>query len=134
MKMRHFVKKKVRVEMMPLIDAMFLLLVFFIYAMLSMVLHKGVDVNLPQISTIQMDREDYDVISITDTGELFWNKERVTHILLCSLLQELLERKKTPHIYISADKNAKHLWVMDVMDLLRESGIKKMFFELDKNA
>ena len=37
-------EKKARVEMLPLIDVVFLLLVFFIYAMLSMVLHRGLRV------------------------------------------------------------------------------------------
>ena len=32
-----------RVEMLPLIDIVFLLLVFFIYAMLSMAVHRGMD-------------------------------------------------------------------------------------------
>jgi biopolymer transport protein ExbD len=39
--------KKARIEMLPLIDIVFLLLVFFIYAMLSMAVHRGLPVELP---------------------------------------------------------------------------------------
>lgn len=121
-------------EMMPLIDTMFLLLVFFIYAMLGMVVHKGVDVNLPQSSMVQTDHENYDVVSVTETGDLFWNKETVNQVSLRLRVQELQDRKKDPPIYISADENAKHRWVMGVMDLLRELGIKKIFFELEQKS
>ena len=40
-------KKRARIEMLPMIDIVFLLLVFFIYAMLSMAVHRGLPVNLP---------------------------------------------------------------------------------------
>ncbi|MBN1670430.1 MAG: biopolymer transporter ExbD [Kiritimatiellae bacterium] len=39
--------RRARVEIVPLIDVVFLLLVFFIYAMLSMTIHRGVEVQLP---------------------------------------------------------------------------------------
>ena len=47
-----FEVKKARILMIPLIDIVFLLLVFFIYAMLSMVVHRGFKVDLPQATTI----------------------------------------------------------------------------------
>ena len=39
--------KKARIELIPLLDVVFLLLVFFIYAILSMSVHQGVRVTLP---------------------------------------------------------------------------------------
>ena len=39
--------KKPRIEMLPLIDIVFLLLIFFIYAMLSMAVHRSLPVSLP---------------------------------------------------------------------------------------
>ena len=43
-----------RIEILPLIDIVFLLLVFFIYAMLSMAVHRGVPVDLPLSSETAM--------------------------------------------------------------------------------
>ena len=45
MKVELPVQKKARIEMLPLIDIVFLLLVFFIYAMLSMAVHRGLPVE-----------------------------------------------------------------------------------------
>ena len=47
MKISHFHTRPPRVEMLPLIDIVFLLLVVFIYTMLSMAVHRGLPVNLP---------------------------------------------------------------------------------------
>ncbi|MEA3548433.1 MAG: biopolymer transporter ExbD, partial [Thermodesulfobacteriota bacterium] len=52
-----------RIEMLPLIDIVFLLLVFFIYAMLSMAVHHGQSVDLPQSSSAVLEMQD--AISIT---------------------------------------------------------------------
>lgn len=41
-------ERKARIEMVPLIDCMFLLLVFFMYAMVTMTVHRGIRVNLPR--------------------------------------------------------------------------------------
>ena len=42
--------------MLPLIDIVFLVLVFFIYAMLSMAVHRGLPVILPSSSTAKIDK------------------------------------------------------------------------------
>ena len=52
-----------RIEMLPLIDIVFLLLAFFIYAMLSMAVHHGQPVDLPQSSSATPEPEE--AISIT---------------------------------------------------------------------
>ena len=49
--------KRARIEMIPLIDVVFLLLIFFIYTMLSMTIHKGIPVLLPKAKTGLIERE-----------------------------------------------------------------------------
>ncbi|MBW1898638.1 MAG: biopolymer transporter ExbD, partial [Deltaproteobacteria bacterium] len=56
-------KRKARIEMLPLIDIVFLLLVFFIYAMLSMAVHHGLPIDLPISSSAEIDKKL--VLSIT---------------------------------------------------------------------
>ncbi|MBW2339659.1 MAG: biopolymer transporter ExbD, partial [Deltaproteobacteria bacterium] len=50
-------RRRARIEILPLIDIVFLLLVFFIYAMLSMAVHRGVPVILPTSSSARIERE-----------------------------------------------------------------------------
>lgn len=55
MKLRGNQHKPARIEMLPLIDIVFLLLVFFIYAMLSMAVHHGLDLKLPGSASVEQD-------------------------------------------------------------------------------
>lgn len=131
MKVRSFVKKKARVEVMPLIDTMFLLLVFFIYAMLTMVVHKGIDVNLPQGQTTVNDTKDYHVIVLSKDGELYVNEQRVVIEQLNGYLQKMLDKPQEARMYLRIDREVAHGRVMAVMDVLRLLGIEKIFFEMD---
>ena len=57
MKIRHLNIRPPRVEMLPLIDIVFLLLVVFIYTMLSMAVHQGMPVALPTGEQVQPEKE-----------------------------------------------------------------------------
>ncbi len=128
MKLRNRTIAPPRVEMLPLIDIVFLLLVFFIYAMLSMAVHHGQQVDLPKSSTAGL--ETTEAISITiqakDGGlKIFVNEEQVK----LPQLEELLERKKTgsqnkePDVQIFADKSVSYQGLFQVLDRVRQAGL-----------
>ncbi|MEE9566422.1 MAG: biopolymer transporter ExbD, partial [Desulfobacteria bacterium] len=50
-------RKSARIELIPLVDIIFLLLVFFIYSMLSMAVYRGIPVMLPQAETVESAKE-----------------------------------------------------------------------------
>jgi biopolymer transport protein ExbD len=51
--------RKSRVEIIPLIDVVFLLLVVFIYTMLSMAVHRGLNLNLPKSESAEIEKTGY---------------------------------------------------------------------------
>ena len=63
--------KKPRIEMLPLIDIVFLLLVFFIYAMLSMAVHRSLPVKLPVSSTAETGTQINISISVRQSRDIF---------------------------------------------------------------
>ena len=67
----YFGSKKPRIEMLPLIDIVFLLLVFFIYAMLSMAVHRSLPVSLPVSSSAEISTELNVAITVNHSGEIF---------------------------------------------------------------
>ena len=79
MKVQLPAPKKARIEMLPLIDIVFLLLVFFIYAMLSMAVHRGLPVELPLSATAEIDKK----LILFCFGEKAdsdqWKKTQTTH-------------------------------------------------------
>src|SRR5210317_1114866 len=73
--------KKARIEMLPLIDIVFLLLVFFIYAMLSMAVHRGMNVELPGSTQSEQSPESRLSVSVAvDHGRvrLYLDKDELT--------------------------------------------------------
>jgi Biopolymer transport protein len=121
--------KKARIEMIPLIDIVFLLLVFFIYAMLSMVVHRGFKVDLPQATTAEIDKEDYASITVDKENRILLNKKEV---LIENLSEEIqTEIKEGVKIFINGDKEADLGVVINVLDTLRRDNIKEVYFETE---
>ncbi len=121
--------RKTRVELIPLIDVVFLLLVFFIYSMLSMVIHRGVKVELPAATTAVIDRNEYIDITITKDNSIFVGKKQVK---LSRLVERVMaERGRRPDVpvFINGDRRADLGVAIRVLDLLRTAGIREISFE-----
>jgi biopolymer transport protein ExbD len=124
-------ERRARIEMLPLIDIVFLLLVFFIYAMLSMVVHRGLRVELPAALTAQMDRRECVSVTVTKDNVIYMDEERVS---LDGLVTRVAERvrsrpeKETP-VFISGDRRADLGVAMQILDRLRSAGIREVSFE-----
>ena len=121
--------RKARIEMLPLIDVVFLLLVFFIYAMLSMVVHRGLRVELPSASTAEVDRNEYISITIAKDNSIFVRKERVELSGLIEKVIEHADKKADIPVFINGDRRADLGVAIRVLDLLKSAGIKEVSFE-----
>jgi biopolymer transport protein ExbD len=119
--------KKARVEMLPLIDVVFLLLVFFIYAMLSMVVHHGLKIELPSAGTAALDQSDYIDITIDAENQLYLNSRPVGIDDLPGRVLELLGGEMKP-VFINGDQSAELGLAIELLDLLKKSGIGQVSF------
>jgi biopolymer transport protein ExbD len=121
--------RKARVEMLPLIDVVFLLLVFFIYAMISMVVHHGLKVDLPKAGISQLDTRDYLNITLTADNRILFDGTETTQANLLPLVTSELEARgaETP-VYIEGDRAADLGIAIEILDLLRNTGIEKVSF------
>lgn len=115
--------------MVPLIDCMFLLLVFFIYSMLSMVLHRGIKVDLPQARTAPVHQEDYLSIAVTRGGEIYLDQARVTLEELGGHLRQRKVVQPDLKVFIGGDRDARYEQVIQVMDLVRQVGVSQVALE-----
>ncbi len=128
-KIKTFERRRARLEMTPLMDLMFTLLVFFIYSMLSMTIHHGVPLTLPEAKSSTLERHQNVQISITRTGNIFVNKREVE---LKEIPEEILSRvkdiKKTT-VLVSGDGAVSYERIMQVLDILRSNGISDVVLE-----
>ncbi len=126
MKIRHLNTRPPRVEMLPLIDIVFLLLVVFIYTMLSMVVHKGMPVSLPTGEQVQPEKESPISITVTRSGEIFVNQTPVALDELKAILKEHPEVDSKTGVLLFADRQVTYQQLFEVLDRIRRSGLHRI--------
>lgn len=109
-----------------MIDTMFFLLVFFMIATLSMTMQKGMPVNLPTAGSETEIVPEQVSLTLTQNGQLFFNKEPIGILDLEPRLQSLLQVGEEPSVVINADEAVSHGRVIEVMDSVRKTGINNM--------
>ncbi len=122
-------RKSARIELIPLIDIIFLLLVFFIYSMLSTVVYRGIPVMLPAAETIETERGQPLVITINKQGKIFVDKELIGGDQVLSRLK--MEQTAFPGktAVISGHRESPYKVFVDVLDKARLAGFKKVSME-----
>lgn len=116
------------INLTPLIDVVFLLLIFF---MVSTTFDKQaeIEIDLPEASGKPVQKEEFVVeISIDSLGRYFVNNRRVRDNKLATLkwaIKETAGKQKNPHVIINSDKETSYQSVMTAMDAVRQLGMNK---------
>jgi biopolymer transport protein ExbD len=131
MKIKQSYAKPPRVEMLPLIDIVFLLLVVFIYAMLSMAVHKGMPVDLPTAERIQPQKETPLSVTVTADGTLFVNKTATDLVHLPALLTSDPAVDAETGVLLFADKTVSYQMLFRVLDRIRQTGLHRISLQAE---
>ncbi len=115
--------KKGRIEIIPMIDVMFFLLITFMLASLSMQRLNGIAVNLTKGKADNVEVEKQITLTISRDGAIFLNKEKVEPDLLKPKLESVLQDGDKTIIVLS-DRDALQGNVMEAMLAAREAGAK----------
>ncbi len=114
----------------PMVDILFILLIFFIVTTSYQAMEKELSIALPQSdNAVEIDQAGRDVIvNITDRGTYIINRKEYS----LDELRELLVRTKkmlgTTTILLRADKESLYQDIVDVMDLCSELKITRLSF------
>ena len=130
-------RKRARIEIIPLIDIIFFLLATFVMVSLSMTKNQGVNVALPSAASAAtlMDSQQQShalTLTVTQKGEVFFNKEKLTLAQLPFRLQTYKSADKDPKVIINGDAGADFKVVVSVLDEVRKAGIAKVGISTDK--
>ena len=121
--------KKPRIEMLPLIDIVFLLLIFFIYAMLSMAVHRSLPVSLPVSSTAAVNTELNLTVTVRQNGDIYLDKRKVTLEQMQNILLEKSRKAdddKSVQIDLFADKALSYQELYKILDVIKNTGISNV--------
>ena len=124
MKRRDFREKKEPLVMIiPMIDIMLFLLVFFMISTIYMVQTNTLPVNLPQSSTAKQEtRPNVIPITVLESGNVLFDKDSVPNQELAEKIHNAIESDKDTIFVLRGDKSARYENVVAVLDLLKKSG------------
>lgn len=128
---------KTRIEMLPLLDVVFLLLVFFVYAMMIMTVHRGMKLDLPQSSTASTDTASILALSIMADGTIFFDKEQsslsdlpeklaIYRLKAAEGAKSVRQGAVQPEIQIFAEASLPYQELYNVLDLVKSAGFERI--------
>ena len=126
MRLRRREIKKARIEIIPMIDTIFFLLVFFMISTLSMARYSGLPVNLPKAVTGQQTPSESAAVTIKPDGTVAIDKQDVPPTQVGEILKSRLVKNPDLLVLINADEKVAHGIVVDIMDAARQVGVAKM--------
>ena len=120
---RHLKLDEDRLDVTPLIDVVFLLLIFFMLTS-TFVLQPGIKVKLPRAITSEALREKNLVIVITAGGKIYLDNEIISPDELSARLEKAARDERA--VLIKADQKISLGRVVEVWDLCRDVGITQV--------
>ncbi|MGM0437566.1 MAG: ExbD/TolR family protein [Bacillota bacterium] len=119
-------KKKSSINIIPMIDVIFFLLVFFMLFTSFRSTPEGLDMQLPKAVTTTQQSENNIIINVTEDGKYFYQNKNITLNNLSDTLKNEHENLGELTAIINADEEVKYRYVVEVMDNLRNSGVYKL--------
>lgn len=119
----------------PMIDIIFFLLVFFMLNMLNMVTQKTLPVALPQATSAKVDRTATLPVAIRADKTVFVEDQPVDLTALPSVLQSHFTAEGTPPVVVvRADRSVDVATLVAVFDVVHQSGIERVTLAAEGKA
>ena len=113
-------------DLTPLIDMVFLLLIFFLLT--SFMVRPSIPVALPETETAELHEKPEVSITIKKDGTLLLNGEPVAEEKLLRSIRTIYIFQRTKEIVIQSDKDVPFGRVVEVMDISKRAGAKSISF------
>ena len=129
-------RRGVRLELTPLLDVMFLVLVFFIYSIFDMTMHRGVKVDLPGAKGAE-EKGDRVVVTILPDDSLQLDGEPMTRPDLVARVAALVaetDGTDSPSVIVSGDRSASLGTGIALLAELKAAGVERVSFQVSGTA
>lgn len=126
-------KYQTRLEMTSLMDVMFLVLVFFIYCIFDMAVHKGLKVDLPNAAGVG-EKGERIVITIKADDSIQLNGMNLPRTEVIARVKELNAVKMKLPVLISGDRKSSLGTGIELLSDLKAAGVEKASFQVSGEA
>ena len=107
-------------NILPMIDVIFAILVFFIVSSLYLTRSEGLPVNLPGAATAEVQKTKQITVSLDEQGKLTVDSQPTQLDRLQAEVEKLIEAESSTTVIVNADKAIEHGRVVEVIDRLRQ--------------
>jgi len=125
MRIRQRTLKRARIEIIPMIDVIFFLLVFFMISSLAMTKINSMPVSLPKTSSSASAIKQNVILTIQRNGSVFVNKAPVDLSTLGQHLAYEMHENPQDVVVVNADEGVDYGLVIRAMDQARQIGVRK---------
>jgi biopolymer transport protein ExbD len=121
----YFEAQRPRVEVIPMIDIMMFLLVFFVIITLKMIMGSGVPMELPGAATTQQIKSSTVTVGVSKDGDIVIDGNAVSEAQLKERLVAL-KKDRPVEVVLAGDKDVSLQMLLKVMDVVRGAGINSV--------
>ena len=115
-----------RIDLTPMVDVVFLLLIFFMIST-TFVESPGISIKLPEASSQTIEREPKEIkVYLSKEGDIYHLDQKISLDDFKGLLAEYQSEAELTTVLLLADQESRHGKVVTLMDLARDAGFVKL--------
>ena len=123
---KHRTGKKPVFMIIPMIDIIFFLLVFFMMNSLQTVAQKALAVQLPQAQSASAPAQLPILMTLDEEGHITIDNKPVSIQESATIMKQHMQENANAAVVLQADKRTAHGQVVAVMDMLKTSGVTRL--------
>jgi biopolymer transport protein ExbD len=125
-------KKKSTINIIPMIDVIFFLLIFFMLFTTFRSNPMGIDLQLPKAVTVSEQQSKSIIIDITKEGEVYYQGKKISLSNLMEIARKKINENNEIVAIINADREVRYKHLISVMDTVRQVGIYRLALAAEK--
>lgn len=125
-------KKKPSINIIPMIDVIFFLLVFFMLFTSFRTNPYGIEMQLPKAVTVTEQQHENMVVEINNKGNFYYQGDRLPLNEIRAIAREKQQQNENLVVIINADQVTEYKYIVSVMDNMRQVGIYNLALAAEK--
>jgi biopolymer transport protein ExbD len=122
---RSKVQDEEEVNLTPMLDVVFILLIFFIVTA-SFVKESGMDINRPDAATAVRKERGNILVAITPSGQIWIDRRQIDVRAVRANIERLHAENPQGAVVIQADRESKNGLLVEVMDAAKLAGVENI--------
>jgi biopolymer transport protein ExbD len=121
------------VELAPLIDVVFILLIFFAVSSSLISDNQSIPLDLPTASSSEINSPDL-ILSIKKNKEIFIDSQKIPFKQIPALIVQAMTKDPSTQVIVNADKHLDYGFIISLLDTIRISGCSKIALQVEKKV